>query len=165
MNIIDTTPELTSLLSGADHIDVKTAESDASLREFVAGTLSWEPGWVRTLIRARSVLARLLRLRNPDIPLGESLRPEDISFTPGDKIGFSPVVAAAEGRYIVVGGTDTHLTVSLAILTAPSADGPAWFEVVTVVKYHRWTGPLYFNIIRPFHHLVVTGMTNAGARA
>lgn len=27
MSIIDTTPELASVLSGADHIDVRTAES------------------------------------------------------------------------------------------------------------------------------------------
>jgi hypothetical protein len=35
-------------------------------------------------------------------------------------------------------------------------------HVLTIVHYHHWTGPLYFNAIRPFHHLVVGSMVNAG---
>ncbi|MCP4630164.1 MAG: DUF2867 domain-containing protein [bacterium] len=30
------------------------------------------------------------------------------------------------------------------------------FYVITVVHYKHWTGPVYFNLIRPFHHLVVS---------
>ncbi|WP_214416300.1 DUF2867 domain-containing protein [Sphaerisporangium fuscum] len=161
--IIDTTPELAGFVSEADHIDVKTAESRASLREFTAGAMSWRPGWLRALFRARAVLARLLRLRDPDVPAGRPLAPEEISLVPGDKIAFFAVSAAAEDRYIVLEAADTHLTARLAIVTTPSADGDARFDVITVVKYHRWTGPLYFNLIRPFHHLVVAGMTRAGA--
>jgi len=36
--------------------------------------------------------------------------------------------------------------------------------VVTVVRYHAWNGPVYFNMIRPFHHLVVGRMAAAGVR-
>ncbi|MFI8770407.1 DUF2867 domain-containing protein [Streptomyces sp. NPDC053792] len=70
MNIIDATPELASVLSGADHIDVKTAESAATLREFVAGAMGWQPGWMRALFRARTVLAKFLRLRDSYVPVG-----------------------------------------------------------------------------------------------
>lgn len=35
-------PKLTALLAGADHVDVKTIESDATLREFVAGAFGGE---------------------------------------------------------------------------------------------------------------------------
>ncbi|MEU1076115.1 MULTISPECIES: DUF2867 domain-containing protein [unclassified Streptomyces] len=165
MNIIDATPELASILSGADHVDVKRTESEATLREFVAGALSWQPGWMKVLFRARTVLARLLRLRDPHIPAGRPLRPEEISFIPGAKVAFFTVTDAAVDRYIVLEAADTHLTASLAIVTAPSADGCARFEVATIVKYHRWTGPLYFNVIRPFHHLMTLGMTRAGTRS
>lgn len=165
MKTVQAIPELADLLSGADHIDAKTAESQASLREFVAGAMSWQPGWMRALFRARTVLARMLRLREPDIPLGGPLRPEEIPFTPGDKIAFFTVTDAAEDRYLILEAADNHLTCWLAIVTEPSTTGHARFEMVTVVKYHRWTGPLYFNIIRPFHHLLVASMTNAGARS
>ncbi|MFI0454479.1 DUF2867 domain-containing protein [Actinomadura sp. 6N118] len=165
VNTVQAIPELADLLSGADHVDVKTAESQVSLREFVAGAMSWRPGWMRMLFGARTVLARMLRLREPDVPLGGPLHPEEVSFTPGDKIAFFTVTDAAEDRFLVLEAADNHLTCWLAIVTAPSAAGHARFEMVTVVKYHRWTGPLYFNIIRPFHHLVVAGMANAGARS
>ncbi|WP_422698682.1 DUF2867 domain-containing protein [Desulfosarcina cetonica] len=32
------------------------------------------------------------------------------------------------------------------------------------MRYRNWTGPVYFNLIRPFHHLVVREMMKAGAR-
>ncbi|MEV0373253.1 DUF2867 domain-containing protein [Streptomyces sp. NPDC050636] len=165
MNIIEATPELASVLSGADHIDVKTAESAAPLREFVAGAVNWRPGWVRALFRARAVLARLLRLRESDIPSGRLLRPEEISFAAGSRIAFFTVTDASEDQYVVLEATDSHLTGRLAVVRTPLTDGRARFEVTTVVTYHRWTGPFYFNVIRPFHHLVVVGMTKAGARS
>jgi hypothetical protein len=37
------------------------------------------------------------------------------------------------------------------------------FHVVTIVHYRRWTGPVYFNVIRPFHHLVVYQMAKSAA--
>ncbi|MGE6761631.1 DUF2867 domain-containing protein [Corallococcus interemptor] len=31
--------------------------------------------------------------------------------------------------------------------------------------YRNWAGPVYFNVIRPFHHLVVARMARHGALA
>jgi len=157
-------PELNPLLTGADHVDVKITEADMTLREFVSGLLGWQPGWIRTLFRARVVFARLLRLRDPEIPTGSRLRPEEIPFSPGGKVWFFTVVGAAEDRYIVLEAADTHLTGYLAVFAEPLAHGRTRFHNLTIVKYHRWTGSLYFNVIRPFHHLVVRSMVNAGAR-
>ncbi|NQY75258.1 MAG: DUF2867 domain-containing protein [Candidatus Margulisbacteria bacterium] len=33
-----------------------------------------------------------------------------------------------------------------------------------MVSNIHWTGPIYFNLIRPIHHLVVTKMAKAGVR-
>ena len=38
------------------------------------------------------------------------------------------------------------------------------FYIMTVVHYKHWTGPVYFNMIRPFHHLVVRRMALAGLK-
>ncbi|MFC5034881.1 MULTISPECIES: DUF2867 domain-containing protein [Streptomyces] len=157
-------PELASLLADADHVDVKAAECESTLRGFLAAAMGRRPAWMRTLFRGRAVVARLLRLRESGVPAGVPLRPEDISFTPGDKVAFFTVSAAAEDRFIVLESADTHLIGYLAVLAGPSAGGRTRFEVVTIVRYRRWTGPLYFNLIRPFHHLVVRSMTNAGSR-
>ena len=157
-------PELNPLLTVADHVDVKIAEADVTLREFVSGALGWQPGWMRMLFRARVVFARLLRLRDPEIPAGSRLRPEEIPFSPGGKVWFFTVVGAAEDRYIVLEAADTHLTGYLAVVAEPLAHGRTRFHNITIVKYHRWTGPLYFNVIRPFHHLIVRSLVNADAR-
>jgi uncharacterized protein DUF2867 len=157
-------PELNSLLAGADHVDVKITEADLTLREFVSSALGWQPGWMKMLFGARVVFAHLLRLRNPRVPAGPPLRPEEIPFSPGGKVRFFTVVGAAEDRYIVLEAADSHLTGYLAVVAEPLAHGCTRFHNITIVKYHRWTGPLYFNVIRPFHHLVVRSMVNAGAR-
>jgi len=44
------------------------------------------------------------------------------------------------------------------------ADGRKRFHIGTAVHYHNWAGPVYFNVIRPFHHIVVSQMMKAGIR-
>ena len=112
-------PELNPLLAGADHVDVKSTEADLTLREFVSSALGWQPGWIRMLFRARVVFARLLRLRDPQLPTAPRLRPEEIPFSPGGKVRFFTVVGAAEDRYIVLEAADTHLTGYLAVVAEP----------------------------------------------
>jgi hypothetical protein len=46
----------------------------------------------------------------------------------------------------------------------PLANDLIRYYIVTIVHYLHWTGPVYFNLIRPFHHLVVARMARAGAR-
>ena len=57
--------------------------------------------------------------------------------------------------------TDTHLTAYLGVVAEPIPPDNR-FHVITIVHYQRWTGPVYFNVIRPFHHLVVSKMVKAG---
>ena len=164
-------PALAAVLAGADHVDVKTADvsvdgaaSGPSLREFAAGALGFRPGWLVALFAARAVLAALLRLRHA-VPTGSSrpLQPDEIDFTPGARVGFFTVVAAEEGRYLLLQASDTHLTGYLALVVDPPAGETRRYRAITVVRYHRFTGPLYFSVVRPFHHLVVAGMVRAGA--
>lgn len=158
-------PELAPLLATADHVDVKTAEADSTLAEFIANALGRPPGLaMRALFRARGVLARVLRLREPDVPPAAALRPDQVPFTPGGTVGLFTVADGSRDRFLLLSAADNHLTGYLAVVVEPAAGGRTRFLVATVVKYHRWTGPLYFNLIRPFHHLVVRGMIRAGTR-
>ncbi|MFP2910776.1 DUF6463 family protein [Pyxidicoccus sp. 3LFB2] len=150
---------------GADHVDVKTVESEASLRVFLAGLLAYQPAWVTALYGVRAVFVRLLGMRQHGIPQAQRVRPEDISMVPGTAAGFFTVRHAEEERVWVVSAVDTHLEATLAVVMEPEpADGPRRrFHVVTLVHYKKWTGPVYFNVIRPFHHLVVDGMARNAA--
>jgi hypothetical protein len=164
-------PALAAILEGADHVDVKTAHARVgaddpgpSLREFVAGALGYRPGWLVALFAARAVVALFLRLRQA-VPTraGRAGRPADIDFTPGGRVGFFTVVAAEEDRYLLLQASDIHLTGYLALVVDPPRGDRRRYRAITVVRYHRFTGPLYFTLIRPFHHLVVAGMVRAGA--
>jgi hypothetical protein len=160
-----TIPELADLCSAADHVDVKTVVSERSLRELIAASFSWQPAWLRWLFAMRGVLARAFRLENPDTPVQErGVRPDEISMTPGDALWFFTVVTGVEDRYLLLEASDTHLASYLAVVALPSDGGPSTYQAVTIVKYRRWTGALYFALIRPFHHLVVRCMITAGAR-
>ena len=152
---------------GADHVDVKTVESEATLREFLAGLLSYQPGWVTALFAVRAVFVRLLGMRQQGLPRSLHLRPEDISMTPGGAASFFTVRHAEEDHVWVVAATDKHLEATLAVVVEPEPGGGLRrrFHVVTLVHYRNWAGPVYFNVIRPFHHLVVERMARSAAHA
>ncbi len=57
---------------------------------------------------------------------------------------------------------DKHLNAYFGVVTVKLRNNLTRFHVFTSVKYIHWTGPVYFNFIRPFHHLVVLKMMKAG---
>ena len=59
---------------------------------------------------------------------------------------------------------DKHLKAYFGIMAESLANGLNRYYIVTIVHYLHWSGPVYFNMIRPFHHLVVSSMIRAGAR-
>ncbi|NRQ32543.1 DUF2867 domain-containing protein [Nonomuraea sp. NN258] len=155
-------PALRTLVDGADLVDVRTIDGQATLRAFAAGALGWAPWWLRGLYLARGVFARLLRTAHPDVrPGSDGMTAADIPFEPGRRIGFFRVVDAVEERYLLLSASDSHLAAHLALVAEPENR----FRLVTVVKYLHWTGRLYFAVIRPFHAVVVRGMARAGISA
>lgn len=155
---------LQPVLDGADHVDVKVITAEIGLREFVAGALSYNPGWVKALYGVRAGFVRLLGMRQEGIPPSLTMRAEDVSMTPGEAAAFFTVTHAEEEGHWVAAATDRHLTAHLGVVVEPLDGARRRFHVVTVVHYHNWAGPVYFNVIRPFHHLVVAQMIRAGAR-
>ena len=152
-------PELDDLLPIVDVVDVKTARGAVSLREFTAGALGHGPLWIKALFGVRILLAWALRLETA-VPDSFRLRPETVSFTPGDPASFFTVVRGEEDHYLLLKVSDNHLVAWLAIITDNGQ--PAEFKVVTLVKYLRPVGRFYYNLIRPFHHLVLLSMCRAG---
>jgi len=153
-------------LTDADHVDIKTVDGCVNLREFIASMMSYRPWWLLLLYRIRAIVAGILRLEkqirlNDMIPLS----PEDISFTPGGNALFFIVRKAEEDQYLITEiPDDKHLRAYLVITVENMDSGLNHFHVITIVLYKHWTGPVYFNLIRPFHHLVVRQMIRAGVR-
>ena len=150
----------------ADYSDVKQITADVTLREFIAGMLAYQPWWLAMLYRLREVLVAVLGLvRNEPSALPTVLPPADIPFGPDGKVAFFTVERAEEKRFwIARTPPDKHLSAHLGIVNRPTARGRNQFTVFTTVRFLHWTGPVYFTLIRPFHHLVVGRMMKAGAR-
>ncbi|MEP7286802.1 MAG: DUF2867 domain-containing protein [Chloroflexota bacterium] len=161
MQYLQRFPQLASLYDKADHVDVKVVEGNVNLRAFVAGMMNYQPAWVTALYGVRAVFVRFLGMRQEGIPKAPALRTETIPMIPGERASFFTVEMAKEDQYWVVRIDDSHLKAALGVVVEPLQNGLKRFHVITIVHYHNWTGPVYFNVIRPFHHLVVGGMAKA----
>ena len=167
MRDIASDPRFKQYFQEMDLVDIKTITADVSLREFIAGMLSYHPWWMAMLYRLREILVNLLGLVKHDLPdRQEVLCADAISFVPGEKSLFFIVREAEEDRFwISETPPDNHLTAYFGVVAQKPKDGMTRFGVFTTVRYLHWTGPVYYNLIRPFHHLVVAMMMRAGAAA
>jgi hypothetical protein len=116
------------------------------------------------LYGVRGVFVRFLGMRQERQPVSARFAPSQVPMTRGDKAIFFTVRDASEDRLWVAEIRDQHLDAWLAVIAEPIDEGLTRYHVATIVKYNKWTGPVYFNVIRPFHHLVVGSMARAGAR-
>ncbi|MFC1825531.1 DUF2867 domain-containing protein [Thermodesulfobacteriota bacterium] len=153
-------------LAYADYTDVKMIEGDVSLQSFVASMLSYCPWWLIWLYHIRAVVARLLGLVDQeqlDMPI--ALEADSVPLLPGETAAFFTVRAAEKDKYwIAETPEDKHLRAYFCVEAETLDDNRKRFHVVTIVHHKHWTGPVYFNLIRPFHHLVVYSMMRAGVR-
>ncbi|MDX2501690.1 MAG: DUF2867 domain-containing protein [Deltaproteobacteria bacterium] len=151
---------------GADFTDIKTIESKNDLRTFIAAMLSYYPWWIVMLYRIRALVVHLLGLVKHEAPEElPDLQPGQIPFTPGEAATFFIVRTARENTFwFAETPPDKHLRACFGIVCEPLANGLKRYYIITIVHYLHWTGPVYFNLIRPFHHLVVARMARAGSR-
>jgi hypothetical protein len=158
MEYVRMIPEIKTLLQGADYVDCYSTVSNKPLRAMVAACLSFKPGWVRALYRVRAGFVRLLGMRQEKLPFDGPMRAEDVSLTTGDRVDFLTVAMARDGAYWVGEATEKHLSACIGIVAEPLPDGRKRYHLLTVVKFRHWTGPVYFSVIRPFHHIIVKAM-------
>ncbi len=157
-------PELASLLQEADHVDIKVVTGETTLREFIAGMFNYYPRWMKGLYRIRWGFVRLLGMKQEGIPQQIRMHPEDVPMGIGEQASFFKVACATEEQYWVAGTAEAHLSAYLGVVVE-SGVSTNRFHLLTIVHYHNWTGRIYFNVIRPFHHLVVRKMAQAGVAA
>jgi hypothetical protein len=148
----------------ADFIDIKVFQGNTTLRQFIASMLSYYPWWIVQLYRIRKLLVGILGLTKHEAPHElPSLRPEDVSFTPGENVTFFTVRSAKEDLlWMSETPDDKHLKAYFGVIREPLNNSVNRFHVITTVFYKHWTGPVYFNLIKPFHHLVVSRMAKHG---
>jgi hypothetical protein len=157
-------PTLTPYFAASDVTDIKQVEGCVSFRQFIADFTTYQPRWVTALYGVRWLFVRLLGMRQEGLPTAPTISAETVPMLPGEPAAFFTVELAQEDHYWLVKADDEHLSAYLCIVQEKLQPTKSRFYVVTLVNYHRWTGPVYFNVIRPFHHLVVAGMMRAGMK-
>jgi hypothetical protein len=143
------------LLDGADHVDVHAMDGTGSVLGVAAGILSYRPGWMAFLWRVRVWLLRVLGQGERAVPDRQRWTAETLPRVAGEKVGFFSVVRSDGETHWIVEGRESHLEAAMAVCATALPDRRKRFHVVTVVRYHNVAGRVYFNVIRPFHHLVV----------
>jgi hypothetical protein len=152
---IERLPGLAGLLDGADHVDAHVMDGTGSVLGLGAGILSYRPAWMAFLWRVRVWLLKALGQGERAVPGSVPLTAETLPCEPGARAGFFTVVRTDRETHWIVRGDESHLEAAMAVCAQPLPDGRSRFSVVTVVRYHNRAGAVYFNLIRPFHHLVV----------
>lgn len=107
------------------------------------------PAWLKFLFRLRDLLVRPFGLKT-----GEGARREKLeeALNNGESCGFMSVAERTADETIVA-LDDKHLVAYMSIYI----EGGQVFAS-TVVRYHNKLGVVYFNLIRPFHVLVVKNL-------
>lgn len=158
--------ELEPYFQHVDYTDIKTIEGEVGLRSFISAMLSFYPWWIVFLYRIRGFLVNILGLVKHEKPDGPPLiKPAELAFEPGEKASFFIVKAAKEHIYWVAETPeDKHLKAYFGVVAEKKCARLTKFHVFTSLTYLHWTGPIYFNLIRPFHHLVVWRMMKNGVK-
>lgn len=156
-------PEFEPFLTDADYVDVKTFQGDGvPMRLFIARMLNYQPAWFTFLYGVRWFFIRLLGIRESGIPRPAELEAETVPLQVGQPASFFTLETAQDEQHWLAGTAEPHLTGYLGVVVELDAEGHKNFHVITIVHYNSWAGPIYFNVILPFHHLVIGQMGRAG---
>ncbi|GAB1420048.1 hypothetical protein MASR2M15_01240 [Anaerolineales bacterium] len=155
-------PAIKQLLETANYVDIKEIDSQVNLRQFLAGCFNYYPSWMMFLYWIRGGFVRLLGMKQKGVPKAPHLTPEKIKLEAGRYLSFFKIETAEEDHFVITSADDKHLTAYLAVVVREE-NQHKHYEALTIVHYKHWTGPIYFNVIRPLHHLVAIKMLHAGA--
>ncbi|CCO24851.1 DUF2867 domain-containing protein [Maridesulfovibrio hydrothermalis] len=154
ISVVQSIDSLKKLMKDADYMDSKSFTGDCTLIHFLDRMLRYEPVWLRWLYIVRSVLAKLMRLEHDEVGHAKA-KVNKFDFTPGGKVDFFTSLDFKADEYWVGEAEDKHLSGYVGVVAEVRPSGRTEFHLFTIVHYRNWTGPVYFNLIRPFHHLIV----------
>lgn len=148
-------PAVMDQLERCDHLDLHSVTAAATLSQALAAILSYHPKWVTVLFGIRWAVVRFLGMRQAGVPKPSRFAAEDVPMKKGQSITFFTVDSALPDHHWVAIIRDRHLEAVLAVFVEPTEHEERTFHLLTIVHYKNWAGPVYFNLILPFHHLIV----------
>lgn len=112
-----------------------------------------QPGWLKTLFTIRNGIVRFFGLKTDKSDSSEFER----CIRAGSNYTFTSIPAKSANETVMC-LQDKHLTAYLSVYIKNIGENKRTVYITTLVHFHYWLGYAYFNIIRPFHHIVVKKM-------
>ncbi|MDR1197770.1 MAG: DUF2867 domain-containing protein [Prevotellaceae bacterium] len=115
------------------------------------------PAWVRWLLYLRDMLVKPFGLKGTDDNYN-SFRQNftEMVCTSGNYKQMS--IPAKRENETVIQLADRHLTTELSCRIENILDNKLKISIITLVHYHNTFGKVYFNVIKPFHKIIVKTM-------
>lgn len=151
----------------ADYVDSFRVElpltEDLSVDYLCATVFSATPRWVDWLMVLRNLLVSGFGLRT-EMGNGPPPLTREVRFELGAKDCFFTLIDRSDEELVMAEG-DKHLDFRVSVRKGKGAEGTTVLEVTTVVWYNNWLGPIYFNVVKPFHRMLLRdSMTRATER-
>ena len=158
--------DIDELISGTHYAAMKSIDADCTLEQFLKTIFSYRPRLIRLLYRIRGLVVRLLGFRQDPLPEMALWIPDEIPMLPCGNVWFFTVRAVKPDQYWIAGcPRDRHLDADLGVVAEPLRGDRKRFYIITTVRYKHWTGPVYFNLIRIFNHILMDRMARKVGRS
>ncbi|HAS89899.1 MAG TPA: DUF2867 domain-containing protein [Desulfovibrio sp.] len=163
VEILNSIPQLKEICAKADHIYSVGFDSRRDMDDFLIRLMSYKPSWLTFLYKVRGVLAGLMGLKHGEF-MNHGLEVSEYDFNRGGQVDFFSSIDFEPNRLWIGEAIDKHLSGYIGVVAESAERDLYHYHVFTIVHYKHWTGPLYFNLIRPFSHLVVYFMGKYAAK-
>ncbi len=160
--IANSIPSLRELVKDAEYFESKSFIGECSMNDFLTRMLSYKPLWLRMLYRIRNVVAKIMGVDEGVDHTNTQI--ENFDFAAGGKVDFFTTVDFKRNHYWIGKASDKHLICHLGVVAEPLDSNEIKFHTFIVVNFHYWTGPIYFKLICPFHHIVMYCMGRYGVK-
>jgi len=128
---------------------IKTKKDSLSIEEVTSAFFLSGPKWIDVLFKLRNLIVAPLGLKVSN----ENRIIINYPLVIGEKIGFFEIFEINKTK-VILGADDGHLDFRVSIEVI---DGNK-VSTDTLVKYNNRFGKIYFQIIKPFHKVIVASM-------
>ncbi|MEV7729486.1 DUF2867 domain-containing protein [Streptomyces sp. NPDC087917] len=154
-NVVPVVEAAGASLGSYDHVDAVAVDlpDGTDAKTFARLLFDGRPRWTGRLVAVRDKLVAPFGLR-----VQERQQVRDTRIEPGVRKGPFKVLEVGDDE-VLCGDDDKHLDFRASFAVRPKSDGAGLEGVcTTVVRFNRPLGRVYFRLIEPFHHLIVTSL-------
>lgn len=147
-----------------DHMDayaIGIRGNQHSIDYLTAVVFTSFPGWARLLFNLRNLLVKPFGLATGRLPDPGDID-KSIVFRTGERAVLFTVVDRSDTE-ILMAEDDRHLYFRFSVLADDQTDGRSIW-LTTLVQFHNRLGWWYFNLIKPFHGMIVRSMLSRLSR-